>query len=249
MGIESTGMSTSNNGRQREIAPTETLVYLVRHGETAWNAERRFQGQLDVELSAKGIEQAQAVAEWLASQDVNFSALYTSDLQRAAQTAEIIGNRLALEPQWEVALREINAGEWQGMLATEVEQRYPGQLAQWDREVDNFTVPGGESIPLVQKRVFARYNEIVASHPGQAIILISHGAALSALLAALHNWDLLETWHTRKARMGNTGVSVVRFDHERSAHESLIINSFEHLGEPSGMEHTMDPNPKQRAAY
>src|SRR5216110_2190911 len=93
-----------------------TLVYLVRHGETTWNVERRFQGQLDVELSKTGLRQAEAVARWLAAQPVRFAAIYSSDLQRASRTALSIGAKLGLEPRRDPSLRELNVGEWQGLV-------------------------------------------------------------------------------------------------------------------------------------
>jgi broad specificity phosphatase PhoE len=221
--------------------PGCTLVYLVRHGETPWNVERRFQGQLNVELSPAGQAQARALAGWLAERPVRFSAIYTSDLRRAAETAAIIGERIGIKPQLDPRLREINVGEWSGLLAAEVEQKYPGALVEWHDRIDRYTIPGGESIPTVQKRVLQAYRALVDAHDGEAIILVSHGAALSALLVALHNWDLVETWHSRKTRMGNTGVTVVSFDHASSSHDLLAMNLSEHLSEPPSLETTMDP--------
>lgn len=213
------------------IKSGKTLVYLVRHGETTWNVERRFQGQLDVELSRTGLAQAEAVAGWLAAQPVSFSAIYSSDLKRAVQTAQVIGKRLGLIPELHSDLRELHAGEWQGLLDTEIEAQFPGQLAEWSAKVNTFSTPGGESIPKVQQRVFANYNRIVVQHPGDAIIIVSHGAALTALLAAMHDWDLVETWQSRRNRLHNTGVTVVALDHEKSEHELLLLNSSEHLAD------------------
>jgi broad specificity phosphatase PhoE len=127
------------------------------------------------------------------------------------------------------------------LLADEVELKYPGALVEWHERIDRYTIPGGESIPLVQQRVLEAYRALVARHEGEAIIIVSHGAALSALLVALHDWDLVETWHSRKTRMGNTGVTVVSFDHASSSHDLLVMNSSEHLGEPTTLETTMDP--------
>ncbi|MEO8286766.1 MAG: histidine phosphatase family protein [Chloroflexota bacterium] len=225
----------------------KTLVYLVRHGETDWNVERRFQGQLDVELSKNGLLQADALAQWLAVQPVTFSAIYSSDLKRAALTARIIGERLDLVPRLDPALREINVGEWQGLVASEIEDRFPGELEEWHEKIDTFTLPGGESIPLVQKRVFAAYQQMVERHPGEAIIIVSHGAALTALMAALHDWDLVDTWHTKRARMGNTHVSVAVFDHEHSKHEILLMDSGEHLEAPGDHGGTLDARPNEAA--
>ncbi|HEY0072098.1 MAG TPA: histidine phosphatase family protein, partial [Chloroflexia bacterium] len=161
----------------------ETLVYLVRHAQTAWNLERRFQGQLDVPLSEEGMRQAEAVAGWLGAQEVAFSAVYTSDLLRARQTAQPIGERLELAPRPVRALREIYAGEWQGLLTGEIEQRYPGQLARWHEQPHTFRLPGGETIPEVRARVLGWYQETIAAHRGQAIVVVSHGMAIRSLLS------------------------------------------------------------------
>src|ERR1044072_4215809 len=122
-------------------------VYLIRHGVTAWNRDRRFQGHLDVPLSPEGEEQAEAVAEWLARRDADFAALYTSDLLRASQTAGAIGRRLGLEPVLLQELREMHCGEWQGLSVHEVEARYPGQLERWTERIDIYAPPGREGIP------------------------------------------------------------------------------------------------------
>ncbi|HEX9987685.1 MAG TPA: histidine phosphatase family protein [Chloroflexia bacterium] len=216
------------------IEPTKTLVYLVRHGETTWNRERRFQGQEDVPLSELGKEQSSIVARWLAEQPVRFAAVYSSDLQRASQTAGIIAATLGLEPAYSPALREIDVGEWQGLLVDEIRQRYPGHPEEWDRLVDRFTLPGGESIPQVRDRVFAFYNSIIGQHAGEAIVIVSHGACLAALIVAMHEWDLVTAWETRLARMGNTGVSTISYDHTTHLHEPLLLNSMSHLAEPTG---------------
>ena len=224
-----------------------TLVYLVRHGETEWNVERRFQGQLDVELSKTGIRQANAVARWLAAQPLEFSAIYSSDLKRASRTAIIIGAKLDLVPRLEPALREIHAGDWQGLIPSEIEALFPGKLDEWHEKIDSFTLPGGESIPLVQKRVYAAYRRIVEQHPGQAIIIVSHGAALAALMASLHEWELVDTWHSKRARMGNTHVTVAAFDHVRGEHEVIVMNSGVHLDSPAEPDRALEPDKKVQA--
>ena len=217
-----------------------TLVYLVRHGVTEWNVQRRFQGQLDVPLSQEGLAQAEAVAEWLARQAVRFSAIYSSDLLRAMQTAETIGVHLRLQPQPTPALREIHCGEWQGLSVEAVEERYPGSLDRWHDSVDSFTLPGGESIPDVQNRIFEFFRHTVKQHEGEAVILVSHGAALSALQTAAFGWDLAETWHTGNTRLGNTGVTALTVDPRSGRANVLLHNSVEHLERPTGMSSVLD---------
>jgi len=228
-----------------KISPDETLVYLVRHGITEWNLHRRVQGQLNVPLSEEGIEQARLVANWLANQQIMFSALYSSDLLRAAQTAGEIEKRLHLAPRFTPALREIHGGDWQGLAVAEIEARYPGMLKEWRDNVSRFRLPGksGESIPDVQRRIYPFYREIVERHMGEAIIVVSHGAALSALQAAIHGWDLQDTWQTGRARLGNTGVTVLAVEHAHERCNILLANASEHLPHPTGLSSVIDPGP------
>jgi broad specificity phosphatase PhoE len=210
---------------------SKTIVYFVRHGVTEWNRQRRFQGQLDVPLSEEGVKQADLVANWLADQQQHFTSIYSSDLLRARQTAELIGKRLGLTPVLSVALREINVGEWQGLLYDEVNERYPGKIEEWYRTIDRFTLPGGESIPLVQARIFAFFEQLLEQHRGEAIIVVSHGMSLAALLAAIHEWDLVETYSTSRVRHGNTGVSAISIDTQTGEKKLLFTNSVAHLGD------------------
>ncbi len=207
----------------------KTQIYLIRHGETEWNRDRRFQGHLAVPLSAAGQAQARAVAAWLATQPVRFAALYTSDLPRAAQTAAVIGARLGLTPIPEAALREISVGHWAGLGRDEIETRYPGELQAWRERVAEYTLPGGESVPDVQRRILAFYQSIIGQHEGTAILLVSHGIALSALQAGLHGWDLAEAWQSSRGSMHNTGVTVLSRDVATGAHAQELFNSLAHL--------------------
>src|SRR3954462_3109379 len=97
----------------RAAKSDRTIIYLVRHGQTEWNRERRFQGHLDVPLSANGIDQARRVAAWFAGRAARFTAIYSTDPARAAQTAATIGQALGLNPHLSPELREIYCGHWQ----------------------------------------------------------------------------------------------------------------------------------------
>jgi broad specificity phosphatase PhoE len=219
-----------------------TLIYLVRHGLTEWNLQKRFQGHLDVPLSPDGLEQARRVAAWLAHQPVHFTAIYSSDLARAAQTAATIGDKLGLRPEFSPELREIFCGRWQGLSVEDVESLYPGKLTEWRDRVDRFTLPGGECVLDVQKRTFAFYRRVLEQHPGEAVILVSHGVALAALQSAIHGWDIVDTWKTGRARMGNTGVTAFAVEHATGEVDLLLSNSSAHLPSPTGMSSVMDPS-------
>jgi broad specificity phosphatase PhoE len=204
-------------------------LYLVRHGETHSNRERRFQGQLDVPLSPAGHDQAAALGRWLAGRSVQFGALYSSDLRRAAQTAEVVGPHLGLKPVLAPGLREIDCGEWQGLTGAEIEARFPGGLQTWHEEVDTFCLPGGESVRDLERRMVTFYQDTVAPHRGDAVLLISHGLALSVLIAALLDWDLVAAWRERRAGMANTGVTVLTRDPAQGGYRLDRLNSTEHL--------------------
>ena len=227
---------TNNNDNFTAPAANQTLVFVIRHAQTAWNLERRFQGQLDVPLSAEGETQAASVADWLNSQHLHFASIYTSDLLRARQTAGPIGERLELEPRPVEALREIHAGEWQGLLTVEIEQRYPGQMVRWHREPHQFRIPGGETIPEVQARVVTWYGEAIRAHRGESIVVVSHGLAIRTLLVALNGWDLADADAMKAAAMGNTGVAVILSDHDSGLSSMLLLNSLRHLERATGME-------------
>ncbi|HKP51488.1 MAG TPA: histidine phosphatase family protein [Chloroflexia bacterium] len=224
-----------------QISQDETLLYLVRHAETAWNVERRFQGQFDVQLNSMGEEQAEQVANWIASQPVRFTAIYSSDLHRARATVRPISARLRIEPSYSAELRELNCGEWQGLTVEKVEEKYPGELQRWREDICGYTLPGGESIPDVQRRINGYLDDTIKAHRGEAIIVVSHGAALSAYIAATNVWDLQETWDTRRARMSNTGVTAIAISHTSLTHRMLFFNSIEHLPGHTDLPSVIDP--------
>lgn len=206
-----------------------TLVYLIRHGETDWNVEGRFQGHSDTPLNDIGRKQAGAVARWLAHQPVTFNALYTSDLVRCVDTAQMIADELRLPMIAAPALRELHCGEWEGYTSPAIDAHYPGQLTRWRQEVDTFPIPGGESVTDVMRRVSVFYERTVVKHLGEAIIMVSHGGALSALLIAIDNVDMVQAWNDRDRRINNTGVTILKLDHMSGEHITEAFNLMQHL--------------------
>src|SRR5512140_2223440 len=159
-----------------------TELWLIRHGQTDWNLEGRYQGQGDMPLNATGLAQAEAFAASLDGQ--RFAALYSSDLQRAFQTALAISRKTGLPILPEVRLREIHQGQWQGRTLDEVRAIY-NESAQARREhIDPAAAraPGGESVLEVSQRMAAAADSIARAHPGQRVLVVSHGLALATLL-------------------------------------------------------------------
>lgn len=157
-----------------------TRLCLVRHGETDWNLEGRYQGQNDVPLNEKGRAEAHALAQKL--QGTPFTAFYTSDLRRAKETAEVLRAFVHLPLTLEPRLREINQGEWEGQLVEVIKARY---TELWrERTVDPASVrpPSGETVRDVATRVHAALDDIAALHPEGPVLIVSHGLAIATAI-------------------------------------------------------------------
>jgi broad specificity phosphatase PhoE len=157
-------------------------VLLARHGETDSNAERRFQGQLDTPLNARGREQAVDLAERVATEVPDLAVLVASPLSRARETAEIVGRRVGLEPRLDPRFMEIHVGEWQGLLYSEVLERDPELMRQWMEPPPGFRFPGGESIAEQQARVREGLDAVRAEGRLPALV-VCHGGVIRAALA------------------------------------------------------------------
>lgn len=152
-------------------------ICLVRHGETAWNAEKRIQGQIDISLNPAGLAQAEAAARWLSSQSV--AALYSSDLQRAQQTAGCIAGVLGLSPHLLAAMRERRYGLFEGLTYSEARTRHPAHYHAFETRQPDFALPqGGESLRQLYERVTVCLGEVAVRHPGQTVALVTHGGVL-----------------------------------------------------------------------
>jgi probable phosphoglycerate mutase len=157
-----------------------TTILLIRHGETAWNAARRLQGHIDIDLNDEGMRQAGALAEALA--DEPLAAIVASDLQRARQTAAAVAGQHGLALQTDPLLRERCYGAFEGMLYSEIAQRYPLEYAEWQaRHVDAVMPPGervAESFRQFYRRAVDGVARWAARYPGQTIAVVAHGGVL-----------------------------------------------------------------------
>ena len=142
-----------------------TRICLVRHGETAWNAERRLQGHTDIPLNETGLAQARATAASLATE--RFDAAYCSDLTRARQTAEAIANCCGLAPGFDASLRERNFGAFQALTYVEAQARFPHDYHRFESRDPEFTFPGGgENLREFAARIRAALEDIARRHQG-----------------------------------------------------------------------------------
>jgi broad specificity phosphatase PhoE len=181
-----------------------TELLLIRHGQTAWNREGRWQGQLDVPLNHHGLEQAAALAEALRIQPLD--AIYTSDLQRARQTAEVLAAPTGAPLFTDRRLREISLGRWQGMTLDEIRAGGEGQaLDRFQANPAAAPAPGGETIGELSARLQAAVDDVLRAHPQGRVALVSHGLALAALRASLLGLSLDSDWQHEP---GNAEVEV-----------------------------------------
>jgi alpha-ribazole phosphatase len=161
---------------------------LVRHGQTDWNTQGRYHGQSDVPLNDAGRAQAAAIAEQL--QVFTFNAIYTSDLQRARETAEIIATKIGLPVRLEPRLREIDQGEWEGQLVEVIQARYEGLWRQRTQDPANVRPPGGETVGEVATRVYRALDDISLLFPHGTILICSHGLALATVICKVKDIEI-----------------------------------------------------------
>ena len=156
------------------------MIYLLRHGEVVLAEPRRFIGHLDVPLSPGGEAQCAAQARRLAAARID--ALYSSDLQRARRSGEIIGAPHGLSPETLPALREMAMGRWEGLTAHEIQAREPDAFRDWMSRVGEFPFPEGESVLDLLARAAPAFDAIAAAHAGRPVAIVAHGGTNRALL-------------------------------------------------------------------
>jgi len=199
-----------------------TTALLIRHGQTDWNVERRWQGHYDAPLNAAGREQACRLARRLAGWPIE--AIYSSDLRRAAETAQILGDAVGLTPVLDPAWRELHVGAFEGHTREEIRERFPEAWAQMSQGF--IQAPQGESLSELGRRVAPRFEQLLAEHEAQMFAIVSHGATLRSLLG--HVLGLDDGRLPRLTLAGNTGLSIVE---ARAGSPPLItrLNDTTHL--------------------
>ena len=196
-----------------------TLLYLIRHARSTWNAEGRMQGQADLPLDGVGRQQAQALAARL--QNETLHAIYSSPLARARETAEVVAALHGLPITFDDRLMERNLGRWTGLTGDEANEQFP-ERANSDWRVTG--PPGGESHEALATRAVQAFDGIVAAHPDQAVAVISHGGTLSAYLVHLLG---VQTNKHVAFRFDNTAIARVKVS-DRSIY-LLSVGDDQHL--------------------
>jgi broad specificity phosphatase PhoE len=181
-------------------------LLLARHGETLWNAERRFQGRTDVALSPRGRAQAEALGRALGSYRV--AAAYVSPFRRARETAEIALAGTGVPSITLDELRELSLGEWEGCTVDEVRARDGDPYRAWLLAPHDCPPPGGEPLDAVSARVRVAVERIAAAHPnGDDVLIVAHGGVISVYACALLGCSFNTLW---RLRVDNASLTVAR---------------------------------------
>ncbi len=199
----------------------KTVLLLVRHGESQGNAKREFLGHTDKDLSPLGYQQAQRCAEFLAYE--NIDAVYSSDLKRAYNTALPHANMRNMKVQTSTNLREIYAGNWEGMRVEDIIAINSHEFIDgWRAEFGTFRIPGGESVPELADRIYSEIKKIADENVGKTVLVAFHAAAIRSFYGKISNIAperlANELWFPI-----NASVSVVYYDGE-----NLIPGEYSH---------------------
>jgi broad specificity phosphatase PhoE len=199
---------------------TVKRIVLIRPGETDWNRLGRWQGWVNTPLNEHGKLQARALAHFV--RNIGMGALYTSDLQRALETAENLARHLPFEPFRDQRLRERSIGLWQGLTLDEMRAWYPEDYASMLADPDGYRVPGGESRSDVRARVMSAVTDILRGDASETVGILSHTTAIKILLG-----DLIAGYNPLDVGIDNTSVTTIRRSDNRW--ELVAIDDVMHL--------------------
>ena len=199
------------------------LLYLLRHGETDWNVQRRIQGVSGTPLNERGRLQARALAELVRGKLI--TAVYSSHLTRARQTAEVIAASLGLEVRLEPRLAELNQGELEGLTTEEIDARFNGFMDDWRSNPARLRMPGGETLAELQERAWAALEDMLLAHPHDTVAAVSHNLAITAILCRALGIDLNAF---RRIRQFNAAHNLVEHSPTRGWNV-VTMNGLAHL--------------------
>ncbi len=198
-------------------------LYMMRHGETVWNTERRYQGMTDIELSDTGIRQARCAAERFKNIDID--KIYCSPLKRAMATAKPIADEKKLDIIPEENFREICFGDWEGMTVSELTRKYGEEYMNFIKEPHKYGFPGEGTIDKVIERLKPSLDRIIKNESGN-ILIISHGGIIRLMIMYIMGLD--NSWFT-KMWINNTAISIIEIKDDRRL--MLTVNDSAHLSD------------------
>ncbi|MDO9465043.1 MAG: alpha-ribazole phosphatase [bacterium] len=199
-------------------------IFIIRHGQTSGNSALKYFGITDVELNKEGIIQAGLASKRLEKE--NIYRIYSSSLKRAFKTAEIIAKPHRISIELKEDLREINFGNWEGLSFQEIRMSCPHEFSEWQNNIMGFTMPQGESILELKRRVETAFNEILNSAKENNVVIVTHGGPIRIILSKILSPNALETafW---KIKQDNAALNII----ENTDNTQIIslINDTSHL--------------------
>jgi broad specificity phosphatase PhoE len=199
-----------------------TLIYLVRHGQTAWNKEEIFRGRTDVPLDETGLKQAELVAGYF--KGIEIHAVCSSPLARAWQTAEKIAQSHSLKVQPLQGIIDLSFGNWEGHPHQEIKKIDSERYRQWVEEPHRVRLPGGESLDEVRVRSMAALEEVIQKHPGKTLVLVSHRVINKVLICGILGIDNSHFW-----QIGQDTTAINLIQHKNGKYILSILNETCHL--------------------
>ncbi len=201
-----------------------TRIILVRHGETTWNVEGRYQGQEDTPLSERGLEQGRLLAQGL--KNIPIDRAFSSPLKRSFQTCQFCAELHGLDVTADARLSEINHGSWEGRLAADIEAAYPETFARWHTTPHLVQMPdGGENLEDVRCRVRAAFDDYVAQYPDETLLVAAHDAVNKAIICDLMGIGMEHFWQIKQ---DNTCVNVLEY--QDGVWRIVTLNNTAHMG-------------------
>lgn len=197
-------------------------LYLVRHGETTWNLESRYQGHTDVELSDKGLYQGELLGKKMAK--VKLDAIYASDLSRAYQTAQCVAKHHQLAVNKDPLMRELHFGEWEGLTYKEIKEKYGDLAHQWFYNPVDLQIPKGEHFRDLATRAKNVVDKLLDEHQDEHILVVSHGGTIRTIICNLLEIDLKKMWAIKQ---DNTAVNIIDFYDRKPI--IALLNDTSHL--------------------
>jgi phosphoserine phosphatase len=201
-----------------------TEIILARHGQTVWNTGEGFRGQIDIDLDATGLKQAELMGEYL--NDRKIEAVYSSPLKRALQTAYPIASRHGLEVIVTQGLNDFHFGAWQGLSVTEVQEKFPALFTEWAETPHLVKIPGGDTLDAVAKRAMAVVSELIVKYQN-TVVLVGHRVVSRVLMLALLGLDNSHFWNIRQDTAATTTFlyekgRFVLSEHNNTSHLKML---------------------------
>lgn len=184
-----------------------TSIYLVRHGQTAWNREEIFRGRTDIPLDETGLKQAEMAGEYF--KEMKIEAIYSSPLSRAFRTAEKIAQFHHLEVQPLEGLTDMSFGTWEGQAHEEIKRKDPETYRQWRERPHLARLPGGETLDDVRRRAMAALEEVIERHPEETLLLVSHRVVNKVLICGILGIDNSHFWQIAQ---DTTAINLIRYE-------------------------------------